>query len=433
MINILITTALLYVVLIAGYRTLFLAGAPFSLHTKHGRGFFHFEDATHGISPTCKQYLRIAALALCLRFGIYLFSAFAICFFSESGTSFRFDTFLDHWYQWDASNYIRIATGGYRYHLENGEPTTLVFFPLYSILIRGCFVIIRDYRISAMIVSTLCYIGGVCYLFGFVSEEYGTSVGAKTVLYLSIFPFSFFFGGMMPESCFLLTSCAFFYYMRRHRWGMVALFGYLSALSRIQGILLLIPAGIEWLLHYQPIGMLVKRKYKEFTRSLLILLPICSGLLGLITYLMINNQVAGNPFKFLELQESVWHHHYEYVGKAITTIFHYAFGGRYDAKMVAVLWIPQAAIATLALALLVYAANKHKPQEIFYLAAYTIVSFSASFILSGGRYMSVAIPMFLILAKWFDSKPRLHLAWVILSSMLLALYTAGYVLGYQIM
>ena len=104
MINILITTALLYVVLIAGYRTLFLAGAPFSLHTKHGRGFFHFEDATHGISPTCKQYVRIAALALCLRFGIYLFSAFAICFFSESGTSFRFYACLEHLYQSKASN-----------------------------------------------------------------------------------------------------------------------------------------------------------------------------------------------------------------------------------------------------------------------------------------------------------------------------------------
>lgn len=274
MITILVTIALLFVILVAGYRTLVLAGAPFKWKTPALNHYFSASLKLEGQSPSRSDYIRLAVAALLFRLGLYVFSAFFICFFANSGDAFGFESFLEHWHRWDASNYIRIATGGYGYHLENGEPTTLVFFPLYSILIKGAYYIVRDYDISALLVSTLCYVGGICYLFGAVAEDYGKRTGYRCVLYLSIFPFSFFFGAMMPESIFLLTSSAFFYYLRRHNWGMVAVFGYLSALSRIQGILLLIPAGIEWLSVYQPIKLLMERKIKDFFRSLLTLLPI---------------------------------------------------------------------------------------------------------------------------------------------------------------
>lgn len=432
MINLLISLALIYVIFVAAYRMLVLAGAP--LHSKNAKVNLFFGNTKElSETPTTREYILVAVEAFAFRIIVYFASAFALALFAANGESLTISGFVDSWHQWDASNYIRIATGGYNFWLENGEPTTLVFFPLYAWVIKIFYFFIRDYDISALFVSTICYVGGIVYMYGFVSLDYGKSVAKKAVIYLSIFPFGFFFGAMMPESIFLFTASAFFYYLKKHNWTMVALFGMASSLSRMQGILLIIPAGIEWLEVYKPVKNLMERKIKDFFCSMLVLIPVLFTAAGTLIYLLINYLVAGNCFKFLELQESVWGHHYEYIGKAVTTIFNYLLGDHYSANMKAALWFPQAGIIILTIGLLIYAANKHKPQYILYLTAYTIISFSASFILSGGRYMSVALPLFIILAKLLDCHERGHRAFVAISLLLMALYTAGYVFGKQIM
>ncbi|MDO5520074.1 MAG: glycosyltransferase family 39 protein [bacterium] len=432
MINLLISLALIYVIFVAAYRMLVMAGAPFQ--SKNAKVNLFLGDTKElSETPTTREYIFIAFEAFAFRIIVYVVSAFALALFAGNGQNITISSFVDSWHQWDASNYIRIATGGYNFWMENGEPTTLVFFPLYAWAIKIAYFFIRDYDISALFVSTICYVGGIVYMYGFVSLEYGKSIAKKAVIYLSIFPFGFFFGAMMPESVFLFTASAFFYYLKKHNWTMVALFGMASSLSRMQGILLIIPAGIEWLDVYKPIKKLMERKKSEFFRSLLVLIPVLFTAVGTLIYLFLNYLVAGNCFKFLELQENVWGHHYEYVGKAVTTIFNYLCSDHYTANMKAALWLPQAAIVVLTIGLLIYAANKHKPQYILYLTAYTIISFSASFILSGGRYMSVAIPLFIILAKLLDKHERSHRAFVAINLLLMALYTAGYVFGKQIM
>lgn len=434
MINLLISLALTYVIFVAAYRMLLSAGAPLNFRNAAVQSFLANPTKELSQTPTTREYLFLAVEAFSFRIIIYIVSYVALCLFADQGENVTFQSFLDGWHQWDASNYIRIATGGYTFWRENGEPTTLVFFPLYAWAIKLAYFFIRDYDISALFVSTACYIGGIVYMYGFVSMEYGKSVAKKAVIYISVFPFGFFFGSMMPESVFLLTASAFFYYLKKHNWYMVALFGLLSSLSRMQGILLIIPAGIEWLETYKPIRQLIEKKFKDFFHSLIMLIPICFSIIGLLVYLLINYLVAGNCFKFLELQETVWGHHFEYIGKAVTTIFEYLMGDYYTSNLKLAIWLPQAILVVLAIVLLIYAANKHKPQYVLYLAAYTIISYSASFIISGGRYMSVAIPLFIILAKIFDKlDERWHRGYVALSLLLMGLYCAGYVFGKQIM
>lgn len=433
MINLLISLALTYIIFVAAYRMLLMAGAPFTCKNAALNHFLSNTTREISYTPTTREYIILGIEAFVFRIIVYFISFVALCLFAENGQNITFETFVNGWHQWDASNYIRIATGGYTFWRENGEPTTLVFFPLYAWTIKVCYFFIRDYDISALVVSTLCYVGGIIYMFGFVSLEFGKEIAKKAVIYISIFPFGFFFGAMMPESIFLLTASAFFYYLKKHNWYMVAFFGLAGALSRMQGILLIIPAGIEWLETYQPIKKLMEKKFDEFFHSLIVLIPVCFTAVGTLLYFWINYLVAGNCFKFLELQETIWGHHYEYVGKAVTTIFAYLMGDHYTSNMKLAIWLPQAILVVLTFGLLIYAANKHKPQYTLYLTAYTIISFSASFIISGGRYMSVAIPLFIILAKMFDKHERAHRAFVAICLLLMALYTAGYVFGKQIM
>ena len=49
----------------------------------------------------------------------------------------------------------------------------------------------------------------------------------------------------------LFTSAATLYYIRKHKWYLVGIWGAAAALSRMVGILLAIPAAVEWLEHYK--------------------------------------------------------------------------------------------------------------------------------------------------------------------------------------
>lgn len=431
MVNLLISTALLWIILVAVYHMVNTAGIPMTLPNKKLNSYLQLPP-TVTETPSAREYFLLAAEALAFRILLYIGSAVLLVLLDNSGEALTIANFLDKWQRWDASNYIRIATGGYSYWIENGEPTTLVFLPLYAWLIKLVELVIRNYQVSALLISTVSYTIGTLYMFGFVAAEYGKKTAYRSVLYLSIFPFGFFFGAMMPESIFFLMTAAFFYYLRKHNWLMVALLGICASLTRLQGILLIVPGVIEWIFYYKPLEKIKQKHWKDLFSSLLRLLPISSSLLGTGIYLLINYKIAGNCFKFLELQEKVWTHQYQYIGSAISGIFDYLFG-EVDLMQKVAIWIPEAVIVLFTILVLLYGVNKHKPQYTLYLTAYTIVSFSASFIISGGRYMSVAIPLFIIISKFMNNRDRLHRFYVAFSLFFLVLFLSGYVLGKPIM
>jgi hypothetical protein len=67
------------------------------------------------------------------------------------------------------------------------------------------------------------------------------AVARRTVLYLLLFPTSFFFSCCYSESTFLFLSVAAFYAASRQAWWPSALLGGLLALTRPLGVLILIP------------------------------------------------------------------------------------------------------------------------------------------------------------------------------------------------
>ena len=155
-------------------------------------------------------------------------------------------TYLQWWTKWDATNYIGIATGGYNeitvndvYVLGNDVPQTLVFFPLYPFLIYLLTFVLRNVYLSALVVSTVCFVIGCVFLYMAVAEKYGDSIARKTVILISVFPFSFFFGGMLPESTFLLFTAMCMYFSIKRKWLPAGLAGMLCGLTRLQGIIIM--------------------------------------------------------------------------------------------------------------------------------------------------------------------------------------------------
>ena len=137
----------------------------------------------------------------------------------------------------DAVWYLRLADEGW-------SPTdaSAAFFPLYPLTVRAvAWVLPGDDLLAALLVSNLAFLGALLALFALTAEAFGDRGARRAIVVAAIFPTAFFFLAPYTESLFLFLSILAFREARHDRWGRVAVFGALAALTRSVGILL-IPA-----------------------------------------------------------------------------------------------------------------------------------------------------------------------------------------------
>ncbi len=145
------------------------------------------------------------------------------------------------WERLDGLWFLRIAHSGYR--VGDGSA---VFFPGYPLAIRAVSLLIGGHEFAAaLIVSNLAFAAGLCVLYFLTASELSVSVARKTVLYMAIFPTSFFFFAPYSESLFFLLTVTSFWAARRNRWALAGLLGALAALTRSVGLLLAPALAIE--------------------------------------------------------------------------------------------------------------------------------------------------------------------------------------------
>ena len=348
---------------------------------------------------TNKETACVFGLAFLFRVIVFIISAFAI--FMVNDGEFSFSEWINSYLQWDAHNYHRIAQGGYTFHTENGAYTTLAFFPLYPWLIRLLNVFINNYIVSGILLSGLLYSGACAFMYKLLALDYNKATAVRAIIYISVFPHSLFFGVMMNESMLLITSVATLYYIRKHNWPMVGIFGALAALSRMAGLLLAIPAAVEWLEHYKIIEKLRQKKIGEvwklfYQKGLWIFLM----LLGTGIYLFCNYKTTGEWFKFLEYQKTIWDNGAVYFGKGISIMAEYAAVTRTFALFA--LWLPEVISVAFVIAMLIYGLRKHRNMYTSFLVIYIIINTGFAWPISIARYMTCAIPAFVILADFSD-------------------------------
>lgn len=396
---------------------------------------FIYENKCRNISEdvTSKEILYIFLACLAFRIAVYIISAIPVALFTSS-EHLDFASWLDKWKQWDATGYNNMILGGYKQMVEDGEYVTLAFFPLYSFVARIFNVVINNTQISAVVTSTLCYSFACCFLYKLTALDYGKATAKKAVLYISVFPFGFYFGAMMTESMFFLTTAATFYFIRKHNWIMVGICGALAALSRISGILMIFPAVIEFIEYYELFGMFKSKKFKEaFTLILKNGLWIFGAFLGLFIYLYCNYSLTGEWFRFMALQKKFWGEETCYFGKCILVMWQQITSPGQSVMVKAGMFMPELLSVLLMLATMLYGVRRNKSMYTTYMVVYLVMNTSITWPISIARYMLCAIPMFIFLADFSERHKKAHLWITVIFAVLFGIYMTGYLFSKQIM
>lgn len=386
-----------------------------------------------GETVTRKELFEIFAMAVLFRVLIYLFSLIYMYITSDANT-FAASDFITTWKRWDAPNYIEIAQNGYGKWESEGRHLYLVFFPLYPWLLRIVHLFVPNWEVACLVLSSLSYAIGCCFFYATISAEYSKSIAYKSLILLSVFPFSFFFGAMMTESLFFCTISMGFYFIRKHNWLAVGLVGILCALCRIQGVIIMGVAGVEFLITYPFFQMYREKRIKEFFRAVftkgifLLLAPI-----GNLIYLYINYRVEGNPFQFSVYQYENWYHKTTWFTNCLQEILTNLRNPETTNTLIMSIWLPELICFVLAIALLIYGLKRHPLKYTAFLLVYTLINYSVTFLISGGRYMNCAFPIFMIGGEILDRHPK-WFPWVVaLSTMIMTIYMVGYFQWKQIM
>lgn len=365
--------------------------------------------AAKGYMSDSRECVKVFAVTFAFRILIFLLVGLAACFILYPGSGP--DAFLWIWKRWDGLHYVNLAELGYSGYVEDGKNLFLVFFPLYPWLMRVVSLITGNTMAAGLLLSFMCYGAGCVFLYKLAAFELGRGGAVRTVLFLSVYPYAFFFGGIMTESLFLLTTAAGLWYIRRHRWWLAGMWGLLAAMTRMHGVLLIGAAAAELVEH------LGRFDWKAIARRLpALILPA----VGTLVYLALNWSVTGNPFAFTVMQQH-WSQGFCPIADTLWYVLQNALS--YPTELVRYqIWVPTILLFPVFFALLVWARNKFRSMYTLYGFVYLVLNYSLSWLLSAGRYLSCALPFFLFAAALTRGRPRL-------TAVLAAAMGAGFLLN----
>ncbi len=314
------------------------------------------------------------------------------------------------WGRWDAEHYIGIATNGY----SGTEPA---FFPLYPLLIWIVGGLTGNHLVAGLLISNAACFFALLFLYKLVEHEFNRQVAHRAVFYVSIFPTAIFFSAVYTESLFLFLSVASFYYIRERRWLWAGAFGFFAALTRVEGVLLVVPFAIEWAIAlYESRGDWFKWPLDTVVKPLAGIVAVPLGLATYMAYLWV---LIGDPLYFSHVQ-SHWGRHLAWpwvsFGHALAIIF-----GNVPPQTVANQLL-EVTFTLLMLAVLAIGWRRLRASYIAYMAVSILVPLSTSSLMSMPRFALVLFPMFALFGLW-GGRPTINNIIVALSLPLLGLFT----------
>jgi Gpi18-like mannosyltransferase len=340
--------------------------------------------------------IAIFAYLLVFRLGIFLIGMLLFIILNTPPTATFWGTAQDTWYKWDTRHYIEVAEQGYS--MEGDSKYRLVLFPLYPVMIgatANTFGLPTFY--AGLLVSWLAFAGAGVLLYSLVKLEFDTATARRAVTYLALFPFTFFFGMAYTESLFLFFLVGTFLALRKQHWHWAALALFLASLTRLQGILLVLPALIELHLYWKSLP-LHRRQAKRVWHIASGFEMAAAGGAGVGIFLLINQVVSGNWLQFLIYQREHWLSEFTPIYLAIPAHFA-ALTGEQNILMTFGTWLPQLVLFFLTLLLIV--AGYFLKVRISYLShwlLHLIISYSTAWLLCGTRYMLPVFTLYIVLA-----------------------------------
>lgn len=371
-----------------------------------------------------RKYSVPTKIFLVSRGGLFLLSYFCLIFLPvrspELWRAFPDNLIVDGWARWDSGWYHAIAQRGYTNVAEHeGVQRDTAFFPLYPLLMFLLGAIVTSPYFAGLIIANVSFFVVLILLYELVGILYDWEVAERTVLLLSVFPFSFYFSAVYSESVFLLTVVAAFYFGYKDNWLAASVFAAASSATRFVGALTII--GLIFL-YFE------RRRFRlRAVRLDALWLPL--GFTGIIAFMVYLYTRFGNALQFVESQyvpgwgegvgiASAWRQ--IQASWSVPAII----SGSYPAMDMLHLTICISAIV------IIISTWKRLPLSF---ALWSILMIFCSFTLwrSMGRFVAVIFPVFIGLALLLNH-PQWRLAWLYFSVLFLALLTIMFSLFYWV-
>jgi hypothetical protein len=142
--------------------------------------------------------------------------------------------------RWDSGWYATILNEGYKYNGNDLVEQSVIFYPLYPLIAKALTVFAGiDGFLALLVVANVAAILSVLLLFKYVRQYYGDEVAFLTIAFLSFFPTSFFLSAGYTESLTLLLILCFFLLLKREQYILAAAFAGLASATRSTGLVLL--------------------------------------------------------------------------------------------------------------------------------------------------------------------------------------------------
>jgi hypothetical protein len=227
-----------------------------------------------------------------------------------------------------------------------------------------------------------------------------------------IFPTAYVLHFGYTESLFLTMAIGSFLAARRDRWLLAGL----ACLTRVNGLMLVGAIGIEilWRLY----------QTRRWNWSWL---WIALGPAGFGIYLMINQQVYGDPFAFQALVEENWYKELAPPWQGIKSTWDgLEWRQGTDWQLIAV---QEILFTVLSLVLTIVAWFRLRPSYAAYMTANWLLWSSTSFVLSVPRYVVILFPIYLLFAQASRSSRLLDRLITLLSLLFYGLFVTEYIQG----
>lgn len=249
------------------------------------------------------MFKKIALFFTVWRIALFFVAFLAIYFLPVFGARFPYVdrvleiTKLPNWIwgfgNFDGVHYLRITQDGYAAQYSQA------FFPFYPILVRLfsyfipknpaldlAFYTDPAYFYSGLILSNAFFLAALYFFYKLIRLDFNKKISILSVIFLLVFPTSFYFGAIYAESLFMFLMVLSIYLLRKNKYFLAAVIIALATATRIFGIFLI------------PLYIIEVIKSKNWTNLIWsIITP--AGVFAYMFFLKIN---FDNPIYFLTSQ-----------------------------------------------------------------------------------------------------------------------------------
>lgn len=321
---------------------------------------------------------------------------------------------------WDSGWYFDIASRGY-YFTPEGQ-SSVAFFPLYPMLMRvvawpfGS----TDAAIwtAGIAISYSAFFIGLIVVYRLTDQLLGgREVARRTVLLITVFPFSFFLTRVYPSGLFFLLTALSVSAAYRSRWWAAGIWGAFATLTRPHGILI----GL-------PLALLALREpsWRATISRLLRLAPIPAAFIGYCAYVW---SLAGDPLAWLNSQSqwgySLGHPPWQQLLAVITSIEERGLYNYFFMAADAPFRLFHAAAAAFFLSVTPLVFKRLGAPLGCWVLVSCLIPLSGNALEGIGRYGAALFPIFMTVGS--IRSPRVHETLLIVWSLFLALFVGLFV------